>query len=410
MRLYAFLIAGLLLSTAAVGQMADVGVQFCGEVVPQNQPAVTQRWLRTLSRQAAQGSHLTTLKRRASVVFPIIEPILAKHGLPKDFKFLPLLESAVVARAISPKGAGGFWQIMPGTARLLGLLVGGRRDERFELRKSTEAACRYIKSLYKALGSWMLTAAAYNAGPNYVQKILNRNPGKHPLDLPFKGETKAYVYQTMALKELLTRPQAYRDYLTASTLTVLSEGTPSVSEAERLAILSSFENEDMATDSMLVLGSSSTSNDEMLLLTEADDEPDSDITPDADSTLTISMETETAIVPGDALYPTSDRLETRCLTTGPLTEGQLCTFIVTKIGRLNGQPVLAGDLIYAHVDRVIPEIGRVFLRTDRLVSAQTQQSVDLNWRAADLPRQPGAALPAYNQFSPDWRLTWEPVN
>jgi membrane-bound lytic murein transglycosylase D len=401
------LTVSLLLTRVASAQMADIDVRFCGESVPRNQPAVSQRWQRTLSRQANLASQLTLLKRRSSVVFPIIEPILEKYGLPQDFKYLPLLESGVSARAISPKGAGGFWQIMPGTARLLGLSMSRHHDERFDLRKSTDAAARYIKSLHAAVGSWMLTALAYNAGPNYIRLIRNRNPSQHALALPLKGETKAYLYQTLALKELLTRPQAYRDYLTPGALASLSEGTVSVSEAERLAILGSFDGDD--ADSAAVFAATLPA-DALMLLTDADDEPTANITPDTDSLLAIDLADETAIVPGEALYPTSDHLQTRCLTTGTLTEGQLCTFVLTKAGRYNGQPVQIGDLLYAHVDRMVPEIGRVFLRADRLVSAGTQQAVALNWRAADLPRQPGTALPVYNQIGPDWRLTWEPAN
>ncbi len=402
-----FLLTGsLLLALTASAQMADVDVHFCGESVPRNQPAVSQRWQRTLSRQANLASQLTLLKRRSAVVFPIIEPILEKYGLPQDFKYLPLLESGVSARAISPKGAGGFWQIMPGTARVLGLSVARRHDERFDLRKSTEAAARYIKSLYAEVGSWMLAALAYNAGPNYIKLIRNRNPRQHALALPLKGETKAYLYQTLALKELLTRPQAYRDYLSANALALLSEGTISVTESERLAILGSFDGED--ADSAATFNASLPA-DALVLLTDLDDEASANITTDSDSVQTISLAGETAVVPGHALYPTSDRLQTRCLTTGKLTEGQFCTFIVTKPGQILGRPVLIGDLIQAHVDRIVPEAGRVFLRADRLVSSQNQQVTELNWRVADLPQQPGTAIPAYGVISDDWRLTWEPA-
>ncbi len=399
------LTGSLLLAVSASAQMAELDVRFCGESVPRNVSAVSQRWQRTLNRQANLAAQLALLKRRSSVVFPIIEPILEKYGLPQDFKYLPLIESGVSARAISPKGAAGFWQIMPGTARLLGLSIGRRHDERFDLRKSTDAAARYIKSLYDEVGSWMLAALAYNAGPGYIKGVRNRNPHQHALALPLKGETKAYLYQTLALKELLTRPQAYRDYLSVSALALLSEGTISVSESERLAILGSFDGEDADSAATFAL---TMPTDELVLLTEDDDEPEAGGVAEADSMQTISLAGETAIVPGDVLYPTSDRIHTRCLTKGQLVEGQTYTFVITQAGRFNGQNLQAGDLFYAHVDRLVPELDRVFLRADRIVLNQTQQTIALDWRAADLPQQPGTSLPAYGQISDNWQLTWEP--
>ena len=189
-------------------------IHFCGENVPIDHPAIVARWTQTINHQAAIAGELALMKRRASVVFPLIEPILEQYHIPSDFKYLPLLESAATNRAVSPKGAAGFWQLMPQTAQTLGLRVARHHDERFNLVKATHAACRYIIELYEELGSWMLVATAYNAGPNYIHQLVRQHPDMHPMALPYRAAaTKAYLFQTVAIKELLTRPEVYRDRL-----------------------------------------------------------------------------------------------------------------------------------------------------------------------------------------------------
>lgn len=79
----------------------NASINFRGEQLPTDQPGIAQRWFRTLSRQAALAGDLAVLKRRASVVFPLIEPILDEYRIPADFKYLPLLESAVTNREVS---------------------------------------------------------------------------------------------------------------------------------------------------------------------------------------------------------------------------------------------------------------------------------------------------------------------
>src|SRR5690606_40090763 len=80
---------------------------------------------------------------RANRAFPIIEPILAKYGVPDDFKYLAVIESGLV-NAVSPAGARGVWQFMPATAKEFNLEVSETVDERYHLEKSTEAACNYL--------------------------------------------------------------------------------------------------------------------------------------------------------------------------------------------------------------------------------------------------------------------------
>lgn len=115
---------------------------------------------------------------------------LEELQLPHELALIPVIESEYNAEAVSNKGAGGLWQLMPKTADDLGL----SEKERFALEPSTKAALIYFKQLYKKFGKWDLAIAAYNAGSSRVEKALLENPAArsvHELNLP--AETKSYV-------------------------------------------------------------------------------------------------------------------------------------------------------------------------------------------------------------------------
>lgn len=395
-------ITSCLLLSASVLAQNTAEIAFCGESMPENMPAVKQRWFRILNRQAAHPSHLTALKRRASVVFPVIDPIIASYGIPKDFRFLPLLESAAINRAVSRRGAAGFWQIMPETGRLLGLRVGKGHDERYDLLKATHAACRYIKQLYNQLGSWMLVAVAYNAGPTYVQNMRRRFPNQHPMALPYRAaETQVYVYQAMAIKELLTHPADYRHYFNDQIVAELSDQKAAVSPQDREVILASYQTERTEATGVTLLDMNvapvpNVLLEEVTLITDIEVDEESVV---GAPIVEVSALTETSATP---------RIMTRRLGEDALTEGQLVLFEVVQPSEINGQLVSVGDLLYAHVDMIEPTSGRVFLHTDRLVTAQSQTTVNLKLVAVEKTKQPGVKLPlSYEMASNGWRLAWE---
>lgn len=188
-------------------------VDFCGECLPLDQTDVVDRWKHVFTLFRPHASDLGNLRQRADAFFPIIDPILEKYAIPDDFRYVPLAESALRPKAVSRAGAAGYWQLMPGTARDLGLKVSGRTDERFNVQKATEAACRYIRALYDQLGSWSLVAAAYNAGPGFLKNQLRRHPHRDYYRMSLPRETRYYLYRVLLYKEVISRPNDYASFL-----------------------------------------------------------------------------------------------------------------------------------------------------------------------------------------------------
>ena len=118
--------------------------------------------------------NLYNIKQRSSSPFIIIDSVLTTFGLPKQLKYLAVVESELKTRAVSKVGAVGPWQLMPSTARILGLKVNAHYDERKNYYKSTKAAARYLKDLHKVYGDWLLVFAAYNGGEGTVNAAIKK--------------------------------------------------------------------------------------------------------------------------------------------------------------------------------------------------------------------------------------------
>ncbi|MBQ4914822.1 lytic transglycosylase domain-containing protein [Maribacter sp. MMG018] len=183
-------------------------LNFAGELVPQEDPEIMERVDREFLVNTYWQSNALLLMKRAHKYFPVIEPILAKNGIPDDFKYLAVAESGLT-NVVSPAGATGFWQIMKETGREYGLEVNSNVDERYHLEKSTEVACKYLNKWKDRYGSWSLTAAAYNAGPGAINKFMGIQKVDNYWDLLLGDETGRYVFRIMAIKEILSNPEKY---------------------------------------------------------------------------------------------------------------------------------------------------------------------------------------------------------
>ena len=104
--------------------------------------------------------------------FPIIDEHLIAAGIPVEMRYLPVIESNLTSKATSVAGAGGLWQIMPSTGKSMGMEINSLVDERCDVIKSTQVACKFLSYLYKVYGDWTLAIAAYNCGPGTVNKAI----------------------------------------------------------------------------------------------------------------------------------------------------------------------------------------------------------------------------------------------
>lgn len=183
-------------------------IAFAGEKVPVEDEDVYQRLDRELLVNTYWQSNSMLYHKRAGKWFPLIERILAKNGVPDDFKYLALVESGLT-NVVSPAGATGYWQILKKTGIEFGLEINKEVDERYHVEKATEAACKYLKEAYERYGSWTLAAASYNMGMNGLSKQLKRQKVRNYYDLLLNQETSRYVFRILAAKEILEHPTKY---------------------------------------------------------------------------------------------------------------------------------------------------------------------------------------------------------
>lgn len=183
-------------------------LSFAGEPVPLNIPDVHERLDRELHINSYMHNSTIFIMKRAGRWLPQIEPILKANGIPDDFKYQAMIESALL-NDVSPRGAVGFWQIMDDAGKELGLEIRDDVDERYDPLKATEAACKYLKKAYAKFGSWTLAAASYDRGMSGLGRALENQHVKTYYDLFLNDETSRYVFRLLALKEIMEHPTKY---------------------------------------------------------------------------------------------------------------------------------------------------------------------------------------------------------
>ena len=183
-------------------------MSFAGERVPLEKPEVKEQLDRELLYNYYNQYSTIYILKLADRYFPLIEPMLKANGIPDDFKYLCIAESALQNQT-SRAGAVGFWQFMPATAPQFGLEVSDDVDERYHVAKSTEAASKYFRQAYEKFGSWTAAAASYNMGMGGYngQKTFQQTGDYYSLLLP--EETMRYVFRILAFKLLVGEAQKY---------------------------------------------------------------------------------------------------------------------------------------------------------------------------------------------------------
>ncbi len=189
-------------------QFVPSKIDFADEFAPLQIVDVKERFERELLINANLDASTLLIIKRANRFFGIIEPILKKNNVPDDFKYLAVIESALT-NATSSSGAKGFWQFMTPTAKEKGLEISEFVDERYDLEKSTQAACDYLIDAKAKFGSWTLAAASYNAGMSGVSKQMELQKVDNYYDLLLNDETSRYVFRILALKAIMKNPEAY---------------------------------------------------------------------------------------------------------------------------------------------------------------------------------------------------------
>jgi membrane-bound lytic murein transglycosylase D len=144
---------------------------------------------------------------RLAKIRTVLDQILAAEGVPSQFSAVVLVESGANPAALSPKSARGLWQFMPDTAARYGLVINDRQDDRTDLLKSTRAAARYLRDLYRTFGEWRLALAAYDAGEGALREAIQRGRSLNFDSLSDQGlipaETRNYVPAVVAAVNLL---------------------------------------------------------------------------------------------------------------------------------------------------------------------------------------------------------------
>jgi membrane-bound lytic murein transglycosylase D len=162
-------------------------------LVPISYNDQVKKWIEFYTKNTSYRRYLLGM---TDFYLPYFEQIFDKYDLPLELKYMSIIESGLNPRARSRSGAVGLWQFMYPTGKMYGLEINSYVDERMDIIKSTDAAARYLRDMYKIFGDWTLSIAAYNSGAGNVKKAISRSGGKTNFweIYPFlPKETRGYI-------------------------------------------------------------------------------------------------------------------------------------------------------------------------------------------------------------------------
>ena len=178
-------------------------LSFAGENVPLERWDVKERLDRELLLNSYNQANIIFLIKMSNRYFPLISERLKANGVPDDFKYLCIAESNLLSGAVSRSGATGFWQFMDGTAPGYGLTANSLVDERMDIEKSTDAACKYLKNAFAKFGTWTGAAASYNCGMGGYNGQATFQQTMNYYDLHLPEETNRYIFRILTFKHIL---------------------------------------------------------------------------------------------------------------------------------------------------------------------------------------------------------------
>ncbi len=203
--------------TPVVSPPMPASIDFAGERVPIQNFDVRERLDRELITNCYMHSKTLHILKLANRYESDMKAILKRNGIPEDFFYLGVAESALRNQR-SPAGAQGMWQFMSATAKGYGLEVNSYVDERNNWRKSTEAACQYLRDAYRKFGNWTEAAASYNMGMGGLNSRMSKQSQRDYYNLVLPEETERYVFRIIAFKIIMSNPSKYGFQLKKSDL------------------------------------------------------------------------------------------------------------------------------------------------------------------------------------------------
>ncbi len=189
-------------------------IEFAGQTYRFDRSDLYERMDRELINFTYSHTNSTLMLKRAERIFRQVVPILQKNGVPEDLKYLMAIESNLDPKSVSTAGAAGLWQFLKSTGRAYGLEVNDEVDERYNIAKSTEAACKYLKEAYAKYGDWMTVAASYNAGQGGISQRITNQRQKKAMDLFLPTETSRYMFRILTAKYFFEQPEDFGFHVT----------------------------------------------------------------------------------------------------------------------------------------------------------------------------------------------------
>ena len=177
-------------------------MDFAGEKVPMDQWNIREQFDKQLTSNYYWQGEILYIIKLSQRFFPIIEERLRANGVPEDMKYLCVAESKL-QNLVSRAGAAGYWQFLTSTAPGYGLEVNNEVDQRYDIVKSTDAACKYLKQAYEKLGNWTAAAASYNCGQGGYNSNATFQKTSNYYDLLLPEETNQYIFRILTFKYLL---------------------------------------------------------------------------------------------------------------------------------------------------------------------------------------------------------------